>query len=202
MRFRLLAVALTVLTFVPALAAQQVRGGPDLDRTASNVAVVTDSFETLAAVSISYSQPRWQDRYDGMLDSLKGNYSRLGKNWWTTLDTVGAIEVGGTMLEAGTYYLGLAIDKDGAFTLLVFDAKKAMQNRLLPFSTALYTGAFKADLVAPMTFARDARKNTVAKLEIEITADAEDPATGRLSIRWGKHELSAPVRFHLVTPNK
>ena len=38
----------------------------------------------------------------------------------------------------------------------------------------------------------------LARMEIEITADKNDPATGRFSIRWGKHELSAPVRFHFA----
>jgi hypothetical protein len=35
-------------------------------------------------------------------------------------------------------------------------------------------------------------------MEIEITADKKDAATGKFSIRWGKHELSAPVKFHLA----
>ena len=33
---------------------------------------------------------------------------------------------------------------------------------------------------------------------IEITGDKKDPTTGKLSLRWGKHELSAPVKFHLA----
>ena len=201
MRFPfLLAATLAALTSVPALQAQKVAGGPDPDRKASNVFVFTDDFETLAGASISYSQPAWQDSYEGMLDGIKGNYTRLGKNWWTTFDTVGALEIGGTKVEAGSYYLGLAVDKDGAFTLLVFDSKQAMKNGLLPFSTSLFRGEVKAEIRAPLTFAKSSLKDTVVKMEIDLTADPKDPATGRFSIRWGKHELSAPVKFTLAAP--
>jgi hypothetical protein len=66
MHFRFLAVTLAVLTFVSALQAQQVSGGPDSDRKASTVFVFTESFGTLAGVSISYSQPDWEDSYNGI----------------------------------------------------------------------------------------------------------------------------------------
>lgn len=199
MRARFLTATLAVLAFVPALPAQQVFGGPDPERKASTVFVSTESFETLAAVSISYSQPSWHDSYDGELKSLAGsNYTRLGKGWWTTFDTVGTLEIGGTKIEAGSYYLGLAVGKEGAFSLLVFDSKQAMKSGLLPGTTALYTAEAKAEAKAPLTLAKDALKEAVVKLEIEITADKTDPATGRFSIRWGKHELSAPVKFDLA----
>src|SRR5712675_468024 len=160
---------------------------------------LTATLAALAFVSISYSQPNWQDSYNGMLEKLKGgNYTRLGKNWWTTFDTVGTLEIGGTKIEAGSYYLGLAVDKDGAFSLLVFDSRQAMKTGLLPFTTALYKGETKAETKAPLTLAKDSLKEVVVKMEIEITADKKDPATGKFSIRWGKHELSAPVKFHLA----
>ena len=76
---RFLAATFALLAFVSASPAQQVSGGPDPDRKASTVFVSTESFETLAAVSISYSRPSWHDSYDGMLKSLESsNYTRLG----------------------------------------------------------------------------------------------------------------------------
>jgi hypothetical protein len=199
MRFHFLAATLAALTLVAALQAQKVFGGPDPDRKASTVFVFTDSFEVLAGVSISYSQPNWQDSYDGMLETLKGsNYSRLGKNWWTTLDTVGTVEIGGMKIEAGSYYLGLACGKDGAFSVLIFDSKQAMKTGWLPFTTALFTGEAKPQTKAPLTLAKDSLKEVVLKMEIEIAADKKDPATGKFSIRWGKRELSAPVKFHMA----
>jgi hypothetical protein len=199
MRFHPLAATLAALTFVPALQAQLVSGGPDPDRKASTVFVSTENFEALAGVSISYTPADWRDSHNGMLEKLRGsNYTRLGKGWWTTFDTVGALEIGGTKVEAGSYYLGLVVGKDGDFSLLLFDSKQAMKTGLLPSMTALYRGEAKAETKAPLTLAKDSLKEVVAKMEIEITADKKDPATGRLSIRWGKHELSAPVKFHLA----
>jgi hypothetical protein len=199
MRCHFVAATLAAVTFVAASQAHHVFGGPDPDRKASTVFVFSDSSETLAGASISYSQADWKESYDLMLEELRGsNYSRLGKNWWTTFDTVGTLEIGSTKIDAGSYYLGLAVGKDGAFSLLVFDSQQAMKSGLLPYSTALYTGEAKAEIKAPLTLARNSLKEAAVKMEIEITADKDDPATGRFSIRWGKHELSAPVRFHLA----
>ena len=208
MRCHVLAAILAAVTFVPARQARQVVGGPDPDRRASTVFVFTDS-SALAAASISYSQADWREDYEGMLEQLRGShYTRLGKNWWTTFDTVGTLEIGGTKIDSGSYYLGLAVGEDGAFRLLLFDSKQAMKSGLLPFTSALYRGEAKAEIAAPLTLARNSLKEVVARMEIEITADKNDPATGRFSIRWGKHELSAPVRFHFAgaedatAPNK
>jgi hypothetical protein len=197
MRCHVLAAILAAVTFVPARQARQVGGGLDPDRRASTVFVFTDRSETLAGASISYSQADWREDYEGMLEQLRGShYTRLGKNWWTTFDTVGTLEIGGAKIDAGSYYLGLAVGQDGAFSLLLFDSKQAMKSGLLPFTTALYRGEAKAEITAPLTFAKNSLKEAAARMEIEITADKSDPATGRFSIRWGKHELSAPVRFH------
>src|SRR5262245_35504868 len=196
MRLHLLA----TLVLVPVLQAQQAHGGPDPDRRAATVFVANDNSETLAAVSVSYSPPSWNDSYDGMLKALESsNYTRLGKGWWTTFDTVGLVEIGGTKIEAGSYYLGLAVGKDGAFSLLLFDSRQAMKNGLLPGNTALYRGEVAAAAKAPLQFAMDSLQEVVVKIEIEITADMKDPSTGRFSIRWGRHELSAPVKFQLAT---
>lgn len=198
MRCHILAATLAAVTLVPAPQDKQVFGGTDSDRKASTVFISTDN-STLAGASISYSPADWRDSYENMLEKLRGShYTRLGKSWWTTFDTVGTLEIGGTKIDAGSYYLGLAVGEDGAFSLLLFDSKQTMKSGLLPSTTALYRGDAKAEITAPLTFARNSLKEVVAKMEIEITADKNDPATGRFSIRWGKHELSAPVRFHFA----
>jgi hypothetical protein len=201
MRFQILAAAVAAVTFVSARQEKQVFGGPDPDRRASTVFVSTDN-GALAGASISYSQAEWRDGHERMLEQLRaGPYTRLGKGWWTTFDTIGTLEIGGTKIDAGSYYLGLAVAEDGAFRLLLFDSKQTMKSGLLPATTALYRGEVKPEITAPLTLAKNSLKEVVARLEIEITADKNDPATGRFSIRWGKHELSAPVKFHLAVTN-
>lgn len=190
-------VLVTLVTFAP-LRAQQVSNGQVADRKATQVTVLADDSAVLAAVSIGYGASPWRASYGSMLAQLKGsNYSRLGAGWWTTLDTIGPIEIGRTRIEAGSYYLGLRVDRDGAFHLLLFDSKRTMQQRLLPASTPLYTGAAKADLAAPLAFVENARKGAAAQLAIEITADQKHPTQGTLTIRWGPHEATAPVKFEL-----
>ena len=183
----------------PVSPAQQVTGGHDADRQATSLVVSSEQFETLAAVSISWGAAPWRDGYDATIDVLRGShYSRLGNGWWTTFDTIGAVEIGGTRIEAGSWYLGLAVDAEGAFRLLIYDSKEVMKARLLPGTTALYTGAAQPVASAPLSFARDLLQEPAAALAIAITADPKAPTTGQLAIRWGKHELSAPVVLHLA----
>lgn len=198
MQSHVAAAFLGALTLLPALAAQRVSTGAETDRRTTTVFVSAEDGTTLAGASIGYSAPTWHSSYDAAVDKPSGVYSRLGKNWWTTLDTLGAIEIGGTKIEPGSYYLGIGAAKDGAFTLLVFDSRKAMQDGVLPGSTVLYRGEVLATAAAPMTLHKGTLPATVALMEIEIAADAADPSHGKLAIRWGKHELTAPVTFHLA----
>jgi len=199
MRFpRLLTAAFAALCCTLPTTAQKVFGGPDPDRKSSTVFVFDDDFHAHAGASISYSAPKWDDKYNAMLPTLKGKNARLGKNWWTSLDTIGTLDIGGTKIEAGNYFLGLHVDQDGNFFLLLLDAKKAMKNAVLPFPAE----AMQADAKAPLTLAKDSLKESVEKMEIEISADKADPATGKFAIRWGKHELSAKIKLTLTPPKK
>jgi hypothetical protein len=198
---RLLAASLAVTAFLSPVAAQRVTGGPDPERKTSTVVVSADSGEMLAAVSIGYGPAKWHPGYDDMLPQLRGShYARLGIGWRTTLDTAKAVEIAGTTLAAGSYYLGFAVAADGGVSLLVFDSKRAMQAGLLPATTALYTGAVEPEARVALVPAREPRKDVVGKLEIEITGDEQAPTTGRLALRWGEHELTAPMKFHVATP--
>ncbi|MGE3174027.1 MAG: hypothetical protein AB7O97_15480 [Planctomycetota bacterium] len=54
--------------------------------------------------------------------------------------------------------------------------------------------------MCPLTLHKDTLDETHKKMEIAITADEGDATKGKFSIRWGKHELTAPVTFHLGGP--
>lgn len=183
-----------------ALSAQQVVAEPGSGRKASTVVVQSKDATTEAAVSVSFSQPVWRSGYDELLPQLTGAYTRLGNGWWTTFDSIGALELGGVRIAAGSYFVGLARAADGAFSLLLFDSRKAMQARLLPYTTALYRGEVAAEFTVPLTFANNGLAASEPKLELELVTGPDDPARGRLSIRRGKHELSAPLRLELAAP--
>ncbi len=184
----------------PLSAQVQAFGGPDDDRKASWVvfAEMKNGFTPHGAVAINYSQPKWKPEYDGMLatDKFRGQSHRLGKNWWTSLETTVAMDIGGSKIAAGSYYLGIQIDKDGAMSLLVIDAKAANQNGWLPFVASQW----KTDLSCKLDLKQDAHESVQELMLISITADRTDHSKGTFSIRWGKHELSAAVNFHLPKP--
>lgn len=189
---------LAALCLVTAPRAQKADGGLDAERRTATFFVSEDQVPPLAGVAISYTRAPWRAGYDAVLAPLQAsNYTRLGNGWWTTLETIGPLELGGTKVEPGSYYLGLSVAADGAFTLLLFDSQRAMKARLLPATTALYTGEAKPDVRIPMAFTKDKAKDTTS-LVIEMLADAKNPSRGTLVMRWGKHELSAPVVFDLA----
>ncbi|MEZ6038818.1 MAG: hypothetical protein R3F29_15165 [Planctomycetota bacterium] len=187
--------AAATFLLLSALPAQQVGGGPDPDRRASTLFVSVDDGTLSTGIAIGYSEAKWRAEYEGMLGTLRCKYARLGKNWWTTFDTVTALEIGGVRVAAGSYYLGIAVDDDGSFHLLLFASDKAMKAGLLPWTTALYRGDVTADLRLPMSLGKDALQVAAAELAIAITVDAKDQTRGKLAIRWGRHELSTPVNL-------
>lgn len=202
MRNLFLSVVLAASAFFASSANAQVQsmGGPDTGRQASWVifAEMQNGFTPHGAVMIQYGQPEWKDSYDAVLASGKfnGTTQRLGKNWWTSLDTTVAIEIGGTKIAAGSYYLGIQVAKDGSIGLLVIDAKASNQNGWLPFVASQW----KSDIVCKLDLAKDAHEDVQQKMLIAIAADPKDSSKGTFSIRWGKHELRAAVAFHLPKP--
>jgi len=198
----LCAAALAACAFLaPTVRAQvQAVGGPDNDRKACTLIfadMAGGGFSPKGAVSINYSQPTWMEGYNKKLESgeFNGQNARLGKNWWTSFDTYIPLTVGGTKVAPGNYYLGIHVDEKGAFSLLFLDQKTALTNGWTPFMPE----PWKSDVVAPLTLAKDALKESQAKMVIAITANEKDATKGKFSVQWGKHELSAPVTFQLPT---
>lgn len=195
------ALAAAAFLALPAPAQLQVFGGTDTERTQCSIFIADNSggdFVFKAAVAVGYSAPLWKDSYDAQLESpeFKNKNHRLGKNWWTTFDTSVALDVAGAKIAPGTYYLGIHLDQAGKFHLLVLDAKTALTEGWSPADGT----AWKPHAKVPMALAKNSLKEKAEKLQIEITADKQKPTTGRFSIRWGMHELSAPVTYLIAGP--
>lgn len=189
----LFAATLVATSFLAApLSAQyQVMNAPvDEDRRGTNVIMFSDN--SIAFVAVTWSAPQWKADYDkpGMLDRFKGQNVRLGKNWWTSLDTSVPLEIGGQKLAAGTYFLGLHYTKDGKFHLVAFDAKKAMQKSLMPWMGDQWQGGTQI----PLKLNKDKLAKTAEKMQMVLKAN-KDASTGSFDIHWGKHELHADVKF-------
>lgn len=164
------------------------------ERMGTRIAVFTqdgDDFAALAQACIQYEAPAWKDEYDGMADQAKGKSLRLGKNFWTTLDTNVPMSIGETKVPAGQWYLGLSCSEKGDWALMVMSADKVRQFRFDGFET----GKLRAKINAPLTYAKTEKK--VAKLTIELQKDEKVDGAGTLILAWGEHKLSAPVKLDL-----
>lgn len=196
---RILVSLLTFLALAAAAAAQRATASPQVERRQTHLVVQTEDHRTLAFVSIQYGQAAWRPEYSKELESPSGsNYTQLGKGFWTSLDTIAAIEIGGVKLEAGCYFLGLRVEAGGGVHLLVFDAVQAMKDGMLPGSTPLYAGEKKPIATAKLELAREDEKQVAPVLVLELSPDEKDARRALLAIRWGNAVASAPLVLHPV----
>lgn len=183
----LLAALLLVST---ATAQLQVFGG-DGPRMASTKIFWHDG--PVGMICVQYGQPEWKPEYNAMIAEAKGKKARLGKDFWTTLNTSVALTIGAVKVPAGSYYLGVGSNaKDGSLELLVMDAKGADAKGFAPFMP----DAWVPDYVVPMKH-DDAAKET-RLLTIQIRGD--DPAKMSLRLSWGNHEMTAALVAHMAPP--
>jgi hypothetical protein len=203
MRFPLLTAALAALTFaLPTFAqetapkeasAQKFRGMAFAgERAATTLAMFNDDFTVGYMASIAHGQPEWQEKYDGMMDMLKGKTNRLGKDFWTTLQTTTELEFGGTKIPAGSYVAALACSKEGQFSIALIDAGKAMKAGALPFGPQNW----KADYNVPLTLHKDSAEEVVDLMKMTFDADKSVAGKATFTLAWGKHTLTAPVMMH------
>ncbi len=185
-----LRVAVVAATLVaPSLAEVQVFGGPAARMAATEI--FWDN-GPVGMVCVQYGQPAWKAEYDTMLDTLKGKQLRLGKDFWTTLNSSVALTIGETKVEAGSYYLALKCDAEGAFHLLLLKAEAADKQGFAPF----VPDAMKADYTCPMK--RTATETSVDKMTMDFATDEKDTSRMTFTVAWGKHLLSVPVQVHLA----
>jgi len=190
MRLPLLSTALAALCFALPTPAQKVQvfGGNGMR---ANSTLVLFGAELMAGISITHGQPTWHDEYSDMLDKLKGKTNRLGKDLWTTFMTSVPLSLGGVMVPAGSYVVGLHCDKDGKFSLAMLDASKAMKAGAMPFGPQNW----KADVLTPLTLNKDVAEENVDEMTMTLATDEDDPMSGSFTLAWGPHTLTAPLKI-------
>lgn len=139
--------------------------------------------------SIQYGKPEWKAAYDADFDKMTlGKRIRLGKDWWTTLETYCPLTLGGTgELAEGSWFLALERSEKGDWSLVALDPAPIRKARMDAFSTAKTTGG----TLAPMQYEKVAEDQ--ANLLIQFHADKAKPGEQTLEIRFGKHRLTTKV---------
>lgn len=185
--------ALLAATLVLPAVAQVQAFGVNSERGASTRVFAANN--TYSFVCIQYGQPLWKDSYDAQAEKMKGATGRLGKDFWTTLNTSVALNIGGTDVAPGAYYLGIACSKDGQWSLMVIDAVTADKNGWNPLSG----DALKAVANCPLT--KGMSEDSVEKLSIDIAGESKDPTKFSFAVAWGKHTLTADATAKLAAGN-
>lgn len=185
----LLAVALAA----PATAQVKAFGGSAPRMAATRIFFGEDfSKGDLGMVCIQYGQPQWKAEYDGMLDSLKGKHLRLGKDYWTTLNTSIPLQAGTTAIAAGSYYAGLKCDAEGAFSLVLMKAEESDKSGWAPWTGEKWKPAY----VLPMPRTQAAKTADTMAIDLDVPDEA-NPARLDLKISWGSHVLTLPLMAQL-----
>ena len=146
----------------------------------------------LGEFAVNYGRPVWKKDYEdtAKFDSgTKGKIWRLGKDYWTTLDTNIPLKIGGKDVAVGQYYLGLARSKDGATWSLAFlDPSKIRSMKLDAFEIERAPILFQVPVsTEPATTARE-------KLTIVLSYPKDNPKNVTMKISWGKLQVSVPIQ--------
>ena len=199
MRLPLVSAALAALCFALPATAQQVQVfGGNGQRSHTSQLFFGDG--VAGGMQFVYSQPKWMDSHNEMLDKIKGRLNRLGKDWWTTFNTTTDLEFGGVKVPAGCYVVGIDCDKEGKFSLAMLDASKAMKQAALPFSMS-EDGAmnWKPEILVPLDLKKDSAKESVELMTMTLKLDGAT-LKGSYTLTWGKHVATAAIT--VVLPKK
>ena len=102
----------------------------------------------------------------------------------------------GVEVPAGQWYLGLRIDEEGEFHLMVMEAAAVRAQK----ADASATGMFLAKINAPLQHSRT--DTQVDKLTILLNTEGKRTGESDLVLTWGKHKMTAPVVADLGTGEK
>lgn len=139
--------------------------------------------------TVEYGKPAWQAAYDEGFDKLtKGKRLRLGKDYWTTLDTWCPLTIGEKEVKAGAYFLALECSDKGQWSLVLLDPEPLRKVRFDAYETSNTKGG------ALLPLEHSEVKENEAALAIRFVADAKDPKLQTLEIRFGRHRLAAKVK--------
>ena len=170
---------------------QEVRSDPHaLDRRAARVIFFRfqekdRTFRHDGQVCLEYGDPEWRKEYEERFDELtKGRRWRLGKDFWTTLDTDVPLRFGATRIAPGYYFLLLARSEEDRWSLVFADPAPIRGRRLDAFQAGEVPGGTE------VTMTRRKAAESERRLTIRFITETTSPTRGTLEIRFGPHVLT------------
>ena len=171
----------------------QVFGGQPDERASTRILYETD--KAIGEFAIDYGRPVWKKEYEdpAIFDKMtRGKVWRLGKDFWTTLDTSLPLRIAGREVSIGYYYLGLRRSEDGATWSLVFlDPVEIRSSKFDAFEINKAPIAFRV----PVNVEKGAE--TVDKLTVVLSHQKQSITSVTLRIAWGTLHLNAPIEVLL-----
>jgi hypothetical protein len=153
----------------------------------------TKSDSSAGQFAINYGRPGWKKDYEdpAKFDPMtKGKVWRMGKNFWTSLDTCLPLKIAGKSVAPGYYYLGLQRSPDGAAWSLAFiDPAKVRSAH----GDAFEIQKAKVEFTAPMTAAKAEGETEAQKLTVTFSYGKKNPRKVTLKVAWGNLALTAPI---------
>jgi hypothetical protein len=142
---------------------------------------------------IDYGTPKWKDEYAAHIANkmFDGRRWRLGNDMWTSLDSSLGFELGDQKFEPGQYYLVIERKSDGKIVLVVLDPAEVRKQKLDAYLAHMTTGG------TDVALKHEESKEVEQRLRITLSVDDGDHTRGELSIAFGPHRLSAPVKLKL-----
>ena len=113
---------------------------------------------------------------------------RLGKDYWTNLDTCRPLMSGDKEIKPGNYFLALDGSDKGAWELVLLDSDPMRKQRIDAFSSEQTSGGPKIPLK------HETVTENAAQLSIKFIAEEKDARLQTLEIHFGKHRLTAPIQ--------
>jgi hypothetical protein len=193
-------ILVAALAAVPAVAQKSLQGFSNSgDRKESNHVIVVMEGEKFAGLAggafINYVPAEWKPALNDQanVDKLTiGHLFRLGMNNWATLDNYVPMTIGNVTVPPGIWYLGVARDAAGKWSLVFIDPAKAKAAGVTP------PMADNAPRTYEVTLPVEKVKDITEKMAVNLNKDDKEPNKGTLTIEFGN--MKASVNYELKIP--
>lgn len=147
-------------------------------------------------LAIEYGRPEWKKTYEDPAEfdkMTKGKVWRMGKNFFTLLDTSLPLKISGRTIAPGYYFLGLRRSADGASWSMAFmDPSKVRAARLDGFVID------KAHVEFEVPVKMEKSKDIAGKLAITLPYPEATPTHVTFRLAWGNFIATAPIEVSLA----